>query len=300
MSWTHGVAVARPDGERHGDSKFTWVSPGYFQTVQLPLLEGRDVDEHDTIASTRVVVVNETFVRRYLDRKTAIGSRIRTGAEPGYPSTEFAVVGIVRDAKYGGLRDEIPASAFVPASQHPSPQPWTMLAIRSTAPLSVLRPALARAYRESGVTSDTVIWSLRDQIRDSLLRERLVSWLSGAFGILAGLLAAVGLYGVMAYAVARRANEIAIRIALGASRNTILGLMLGQACRLLLIGLVVGTGAALLAGRSARSLLFGLEPYDLTTFAIAAVALAAVGLTAAYVPAERAARVSPLDGLRAE
>jgi predicted permease len=300
MSWTHGVIAPLAHGERRDSSKFTWVSPGYLQTVQLPLLAGRDLSEHDTASSRKVIIVNETFVRLLLDSSKALGATVRTVAEPQYPAMDVEVVGIVKDTKYGSLRDPIPAMAFAPASQHPAPQPWTTLIIRSAASVPALTPEMTRAYRDAGATSDMVMWSLRAQVLDSLVRERLVSWLSGFFGVLAGLLAAVGLYGVMAYTVARRANEIAIRVALGADRKDVLRLMLGQACRMLGLGLAAGVAIALAAGQSARALLFGLEPYDVPSFLVGAVVLTAIGLIAAYVPAQRAARVSPLDGLRAE
>jgi putative ABC transport system permease protein len=300
MSWTHTVKVPSPKGEQQGDSKFTWVSPSYFQTMQVPLVEGRLLNDHDTVSSTQVIVVNETFVRRYLNRATAVGTRVRTVAEPEYPSAEREIVGIVRDTKYGSLREETPPSAFAPASQHPAPQPFTFLAIRSTASIATLRQQLGRVYTRAGATSDVAVWPIVDQVRDSLLRDRLMSWLSGFFGVLAGLLSAVGLYGVMAFAAARRSNEIAIRMALGASRSDVVQLMLGQASRLLAIGIVLGTVAAIAAGRTVAALLFGIGSHDAATFVAAAVLLAAIGLAAAYVPTARAARISPLDGLRAE
>jgi putative ABC transport system permease protein len=300
MSWTHVVVVPSPSGERRGDSKFTWVSGGYFKTIGLPLLAGRLLTDHDTAASPRVIVVNETFVRKFLDPSRSVGAMVRTIAEPEYPATDFEVVGVVRDTKYGSLRDPVPAMAFAPAGQHPAPQPWTTLLIRSSASVATLTPELTAAYRDAGVASDTVVWSLRTQVLDSLVRERLVSWISGFFGLVAGLLAAVGVYGVIAYAVARRVNEIAIRVALGAERRDVLRLVLGQAFRLVAIGLIVGTGISLATGRAASSLLFQLEPHDVPTLAAAALCLAAIGLLAAYVPARRAARISPLEGLRAE
>ena len=137
-------------------------------------------------------------------------------------------------------------------------------------------------------------------MREGLARERLLSWLSGMFGVIAGLLAAIGLYGVMSYTVARRSNEIAIRVALGAASRDVLGLMLRQAGRLLVAGLGVGTAAALAASRAARTLLFGLEPNNPATFVGAAVLLSAVALIAAYLPAAKASRVSPIIGLRSE
>jgi ABC-type antimicrobial peptide transport system permease subunit len=154
--------------------------------------------------------------------------------------------------------------------------------------------------RDVGLQSDLAMWPLRGQVRDSLLRERLLSWVSGFFGVLAALLAAIGLYGVMSYAVTRRAHEVAIRMALGAGREDVLRLMLGQAVRLLALGLAIGTIGALVAGRTARTLLFELQPDDPATIGAAVALLAIVALTAAYVPAARAARVSPLEGLRSE
>ncbi len=300
MSWTHTIKVTSPAGEQQGDSKFTWVSPSYFQTMQIPLVRGRLFDDHDAAASTQVIVVNETFVRRYLDRAAAVGTHVRTVAEPGYPSAEREVIGIVRDTKYGSLREETPPSAFAPASQHPSPQPFTFLAIRSAASIATLRQELGQAYSQSGATSDVAVWPMVEQVRDSLLRDRLMSWLSGSFGLVAGLLSAVGLYGIMSYATARRSNEIAIRMALGAERRDVVRMMLLQAGRLLAIGVGIGILAALALGHSVQALLFGIVPNDVVTILLAAVALAAIGLIAAYVPTARAAGISPLEGLRAE
>jgi predicted permease len=300
MSWTLGIKIATAHGETGGQSKFTWISPTYFDTVGMPLLRGRGFDARDTATSHGVMVVNETFVRQYLNPATAIGTVVRTVAEPQYPALDREVVGIVRDAKYGGLKDDVPASAFVPVTQHPAPQPWTFLAIRSSAAVATLTPALIRAYEDAGVRGDVVVWPMAGQIRDSMIRDRLMSWLSGFFGVLAALLSAIGLYGVMAYAAARRSNEIAIRMALGAGRGDVLRMMLGQASRLVLIGVAIGVAIALALGQSIQALLFGIVPHDVTTIALAALALLAIGLTAAYVPTARAARISPLQGLRAE
>ncbi len=300
MSWTFGIKVSSARGERSGQSKFTWVSPSYFDTVSMPVVHGRGFDGNDSAASRGVMVVNETFVRQYLDPAKALGTVVRTIAEPQYPAVDREIVGIVRDARYGSLREEIPASAFVPASQHPAPQPWTFLVIRSAEGLAALTPALTRAYGDTGMTSDTVVWPVVDQVRDSLIRDRLMSWLSGFFGLLAVVLSAVGLYGIMAYAAARRSNEIAIRMALGAERRDVLGMMLGQAGRLLAIGVAIGVVLALALGRSVQALLFGIVASDVATLAVSAAILVAIGLLAVYVPTARAARVPPLDGLRAE
>ena len=300
MSWTHSIRVPSAAGEKRGASKFTWVSPSYFETMQVPLLKGRRLDDHDTATSAQVIVVNETFARQFLDPAAPLGAHVRTLAEPDYPSADREVIGIVRDTKYNSLRDEIPPSAFAPISQHPKPQAFTFLAIKSASSIATLTPELVRAYKDAGATSDVVVWPMEGQVRDSLLRDRLMSWLSGFFGVLAGLLSAVGLYGIMAYATARRANEIAIRMALGAERRDVLRMMLGQAGRLLALGVAIGAVVALALGRSVQTLLFGIASYDATTLATAAVMLTVIGLLAAYLPTARAAGVSPLEGLRAE
>jgi ABC-type lipoprotein release transport system permease subunit len=197
------------------------------------------------------------------------------------------------------LREEIPPIAYAPAEQYPRVVPGTAIILRTSAPPDAIVPAVRRVFAEENVMTGGV-GVLREQVRENLVRERLMSWLAGFFGVLAVLLAAIGLYGVMSYAVARRSNEIAIRVALGATRTDVLRLMLGHATRLLVVGLAVGTLVALSAGRTARTLLFGLEPNDPTTIVVAAGILAVFALVAAYVPAARAARVSPLEGLRAD
>ena len=245
------------------------------------------------------MVVNQTFVQRYLGGQQAIGTFVRTGEEPGYPEAVYEIVGTVGDAKYLDLREEIPPIAYVPESQFPTPRGGMNVIFRTSAPTDTVAASVRRLFQEENVISGDVE-VLRQHVRERLTRERLLSWLSGFFGVLAGLLAAIGLYGVMSYAVARRSNEIAIRMALGAASRDVLRLMLGQAGRLLAIGLAIGVVLALAVGRTAGTLLFGLQPNDPLTIAASALALALVALAAAYLPAARATRVSPLDGLRAD
>jgi predicted permease len=297
-SWTMGVRI---EGRTAQDdwSKVSWVSPGFFQALDVPILAGRDFAAADTASSARVMLVNETFVRRYLQNRVVIGTHLRTVQEPGYPAMDYEIVGIVPDTKYADVREEIPPTSFVPADQHPSPQPWMAVMVRTSGDAASADAAIRRAVAAEGARSSPAV-VLREQVREGLAREGLLSWLSGMFGVIAGLLAAIGLYGVMSYTVARRSNEIAIRVALGAASRDVLGLMLRQAARLLVAGLGVGTAAALAASRAARTLLFGLEPNDPATFVGAAVLLTAVALLAAYLPAAKASRVSPIIGLRSE
>jgi predicted permease len=297
-SWTMGVRIG---GRTAKDdwSKVSWVSPGFFHALDVPVLAGRDFTRADNAMSPKVMLVNETFVSRYLKDRPVIGTRVRTAQEPGYPETDYEIIGVVRDVKYSNLREEIPPTSFVPDAQFPDPRSWMAVVVRTSGDAGAASAAIRRAFSAEGVRNSQVI-VLRQQVREGLARERLMSWLSGVFGVIAGLLAAIGLYGVMSYGVARRSNEIAIRMALGAAQRDVLSLMLLQAGRLLVVGLAAGTVAALAAARAARTLLFGLEPDDPATFAGAAVLLAIVALLAAYLPAARASRLSPLEGLRSE
>ena len=299
-SWNLGVRVPGAEAEQEGGSRFTWVSPGYFQTLQIPILAGRDFHTRDTATSAKVVVVNETFVRRFLPGTSPLGRLIRSLPEPGYPETVYEVVGVVKDTKYSDLRETIPPITFAPASQDPDPGSAPRVLIRSSAPPS----AVATAVRQIvGGISPEITMELRvfrTQVEERLVRERLMAWLSGSFGALAALLAMIGLYGVISYMVVRRRNEIGIRLALGADRGRVVWMILGEAVVLLGIGLVLGAGLAVVASRAAQALLFGLKAGDPLTLASAVGALAAVALAATYLPARRAARLDPMAALREE
>jgi putative ABC transport system permease protein len=177
---------------------------------------------------------------------------------------------------------------------------YTEIIIRSSLPLSTLLSAIKHTVAEVNPNIDLDFHVFKTQIQESLLRERLMATLSGFFGFLAGLLATIGLYGVISYTVARRTNEIGIRMALGAGRGDVLIMIMREAATLLGIGVVAGTILALLAARTARALLFGLHPNDPLTIAVAIAALGAVALAASFLPAQRAARVQPMEALRYE
>src|SRR6266481_2383053 len=296
-SWTSGINV---DGVE-GPSKFTWASPGYFETLQIPLIAGRDFNDRDTSTSPRVAIVSESFIHKFLGGRNPIGKIIRTAPEPNYPAAEYEIVGVVKDTKYADLREEVqPPEAFAPASQFPAKGPWTSALIRSSHPLptviSALRGKLSEVSPE--IVADYDI--LQKQIENSLMRERAMALLSGFFGALAALLAIIGLYGVISYVVAMRRNEIGIRMALGASRQNIAGIIIRHTLQLLALGIVAGVLLSLVATRGAGSLLFGLQPNDPLTLIAAAVSLVTVALLASYLPAYRASRVDPMKALRYE
>ncbi len=295
-SWEHGIRI----GSQEGNSKFTWVSPEYFETMGIPVIQGRSLAREDTASSQRVALVNETFVRRYLRGGNPIGQTLRTSPEPDYPATVYEIVGVIPDTKYNDLRGQTPPMTFAPASQFPGQGPWTSVMIRSDlAPAAVA----AAAKRVIAVKHPDVVTQFADfqrEIRDGLVEERLMAALSGFFGLLAVLLAVVGLYGVISYIVALRRNEIGIRLALGASRANVVGIIMRQTLMVLALGVGVGVLLALAAARSAGSLLFGLQPNDPLTFAGASALLITIALIASFLPARRASRVDPMIALRYE
>jgi predicted permease len=295
-SWTHGVRV----GATEGDSKFTWVSPEYFSALGIGVIRGRSFNQADTASSPRVAVVNETFVRRFLGGSNPIGQTLLTSPEPNYPATVYEIVGIIPDTRYNDLRSQTPPMTFAPATQFPGQGPWGVVMIRSDVAPAALTAAVKRTIAEKHPDVVVEFTNFRQQIRDGLIEERLMAMLSGFFGALAVLLTMVGLYGVISYIVLKRRNEIGIRMALGASRGNVLGIVLRQTLLLLLFGITAGVVLALVATRGAGSLLYGLQPNDMLTFVAASAFLIAVALLASFLPARRASRVDPMVALRYE
>jgi predicted permease len=295
-SWNLGVHVNGAEG----GSKFTWVSPEYFETMNIPLLTGRGFNDRDTRASPHVAIVNEAFVRRYLTGVNPAGRTIRTNAEGAYPETEYEIVGVVKDTKYSDLREPTPPVAFAPADQFPDVGPWALLFTRfSSAPSATIAGVKEKISRISPATK-MEFHVFQTDIQNGLDRERLMAVLSGFFGALAALLAMIGLYGVISYIVATRKNEIGIRMALGAHRRDVIALVLRQTLTLLGVGVGAGLVLAMAAAKGADSLLFGLRSNDPLTLFEAAGFLTVVALTASYIPAYRASRVDPMVALRYE
>ena len=297
-SWSHGVEV----GSKEGSSRFTWVSPTYFQTMNIPVLSGRGFNDNDTQSSPRVAIVNQNFVRTYLDGQNPIGKTVRTKAEPRYPSTLFEIVGVIPDTKYNDLRGAPEPMAFVPAMQYPveAAPPGVGMVVASSLPSTVIGEDIKRVFAASHPEVRTRFFEMEQQIRNQLLRERLLAILSGFFGALAAILVMVGLYGVVSYLVTRRRNELGIRIALGSTRARIISLVMSEAERMLLLGTLIGAMISLAATRGASSLLFGLKSWDPVTIALAVTSLAAVSALASFLPAFRAAALNPVEALRRE
>lgn len=298
--WNDSIEFLGQAKQDHMVPWFDRVTSGYFRTMGTPILAGRDFDDGDTLSSPEVALVNQEFSRKFLNGANPIGKQFRILAGPGETQHVFQIVGLVKNSKYTNLREDFKPIAFVAASQEKEPDLGTHFIVRSSLSLGALMPAVKRAVLEQSPEVSIQFQVFRTQVRDSLLRERLMATLSGFFGGLAVLLATIGLYGVISYMVARRRNEIGIRIALGANRGNVLNLVLREAGMLLAAGLVIGTGLAIAVGRTASSLLFGLKAEDPTTIGLSVVLLAVVAAVASFVPALRAARVEPMTALREE
>lgn len=229
-----------------------------------------------------------------------MGRQIRREATPREPETVFEIVGVVKDSKYGDLREKPTPIVYLPTSQDANPGAFEQLMIHSGLPVASLTASLKRTIdaENPGIHADFRVF--KTQIEESLLPERLMAALSGFFGILAGLLTAVGLYGIIAFLVTRRTHEIGIRMALGAGRRHVLFSILRETLMLTLLGVAVGLPITLFVARLIGSMLFGIKPGDPVALGLGVLALCAVSLLAAYIPARRAAAVDPMVALREE
>jgi predicted permease len=283
------------------DCMFNRVSPGYFETMGTPLVGGRDFNERDTLGATKISIVNEALARSIFGGINPIGHSFRIQGDAGKVDPIFQVVGVVRNTKYYEVREDFLPIAFFPTAQNESPgTDGATFVVRSATPAAELTRSIKGVVAQVQPALGLELHQLSAQIQESLLRDRLMAMLAGAFGGLAALLATLGLYGVIAYMVARRRNEIGVRVALGADRGRVIRLVLREALVLLGAGLAAGLGLALWAGKAAQALLFGLKPYDPPTLLGAVVLLSAVSLLASYWPALRAARTEPMAALREE
>jgi predicted permease len=275
------------------------VSPGYFSAMGMPLLAGRDFTYQDREGTHKVAVVNEIFARHYFgEPQRAIGNYYCKGAGDVKPDTE--IVGVVRDAKHTSVREEIKRTTFTPYLQEPNPGAMTFYVRSWQSPESAegtIRNAM-QALDSRLVLDD--FRTMQEQIDDSLTNERVIAILASTFGALAVLMAAVGLYGVLAYSTAQRTREIGIRIALGAARGSVMRMVLVEVLWLAGISIAVAIPASLLLTRAARSQLFGISSGDPITLVVVTLVVAAVALASALLPARRAAKTDPIVALRYE
>lgn len=299
--WRYGVngnfgIAGRPEPERVADApfaEFRQVSPGYFETLGVPVLRGRSVAEEDRDPANPVVVVNRALVEKYFAGAEPLGERVVLG------DVEVAIVGVVGDVREAGLdRDPEPVLYF-PYGYDGSP--FMTLVARTAVPPETVAGAITGAIRE--VAPDQPVYgvqTLSTVVARSMADRTLYLWLLGVFAGAALLLTLAGIYGVVSSAVAQREREIGIRVALGARPGSLLGLVLRHGAKLALAGLAVGIPAAILAGRLLSSLLFGVGATDPATIATVGLGLLAVAVGASYGPARRALAVDPIEVLRSE
>jgi len=284
----------------HQNSAFNLVGPGYFKTLGTPLLRGRDFSDSDTAASPKVAIINETFAKKLELGRDPIGKIFHREATSREPETDFQIVGLVKDTKYFDLREDFRPIAYLALEQNTPRSPGTQVVLRSAASFLGLTAGIKHEVAEISPSIDLSFQNFHSMIGDSLLQERLMAVLSSSFGLLAGVLAIVGLYGVISYMVIRRTNEIGIRIALGADRAGILKLILREAGTLLGIGVAFGVLLSLLGARTAKALLYGMKSYDPATLLAAIALLGIVAIAASALPARRASNLDPMVALREE
>jgi predicted permease len=292
--WVEGLTV-EPDSDHN--SRFNEIAPAYFTTLGTPLLAGREFTAADGAGAPGVAIVNVRFAEKFGLGRDAVGKRMST--EDG-AALDLEIVGLAADAKYSQVKDEVPPLFFLPYRQDDELGFLTFY-LRAALPPEEVLAAVPRVVAR--LDPDLPVDELRtmpEQVRENVVVDRFITLLTVAFGTLATLLAAVGLYGVLAYTVAQRTRELGLRMALGADRARVLGLVLGQVARMTAVGGAIGLACALGLGRLARSQLYEVAAYDPVVLAAAVLALAAVALASGLAPARAAARTDPMEALRYE
>jgi predicted permease len=277
-------------------SRYSNVGSNYFHVLGVPLLAGRDFTAADQAGGARVAIVNEAFAKKFNLGRNAVGKHMSVYND----SLNIEIVGLARDSKYSQVKDKIPPVYFLPLAQS-EPQGENTFYVRTGLPTDQSIRAIQAAMKTIDPNLPLKsLESLPQQVRENVYLDRMISTLTVAFSFLATLLAAIGLYGVLAYSVAQRTREIGVRMALGANAGSVRGLVLRQVGVMTFIGGAIGIVAALGLGRAARSLLYELQAYDPVVIAGAAAVLAMVAFAAGFFPALRASRVDPMQALRYE
>jgi predicted permease len=285
--------------EENTDCMTNWISPYYFSAMGIPLVEGREFTEADATASPKVAIINQKLAKKYFAGRNPVGLRVAFGAgNDVHP--EVQIVGVVADSKHDDVRDKISPFIYFPYSQFDRLGFGTFY-VRTGQDPTVLGGGIRRLIANNDARLPTLqMKTLAEQVDESMFADRLVTFLSLCLGLLAALLAAIGLYGVMAYVVARRTHEIGIRMAIGAQRKDVLRLILGQGAKLAGIGIVIGIAAALALAQFVASLLYGVSWHDPMAYLGVAVLLMLIAGAACYFPARRAMRTDPMVALRYE
>jgi predicted permease len=297
--WNQTVWIGRPGQPAQAAYvSDNLVSPGFFATAGIPILTGREFAERDRENTPLVALVNRTFARRFFGNESPVGKRF--GDRGPASSGRFEIVGVVGDAKYGSVRERAQPMVFHPMWQEPA-RVSCVLHVRTVAEPTALAPSIRRGIQATdGEALVGGIRTLPQVVRGQLREDRMFATLASFFAFLALALGAIGIYGIVAYRVARRTAEIGVRMALGAQKSDVLWLIMRETLVLVAAGAAVGVPAALVAARLIKSRLFALDPSDPLTIACATVVLFTAGALAGFLPARRAASLEPTQALRSE
>jgi predicted permease len=298
-NWGNTISVEgiTPTPDQNMNTEVNEVAPGHFHTIGSTMLSGREFTVADAAGAPKVAIVNEAFARKFNLGKDAVGKHVGFG--PNQPLS-IEIVGLVRDNKYSDVKDSVPPVMVTPWLQDTTVGDLNFY-VRTTLPPEQMLHTIPTVIKKLDPNLPVEgLKTLPQQIRDNVFLDRMISTMAAAFAVLATILAAVGLYGVLAYSVAQRTREIGVRMALGANGGNVRGMVLRQVGLMTLIGAVIGIAGAFALGRLARSLLYGLSGTDPWVMGGATILLTAVALGAGYVPALRASRISPMEALRYE
>jgi predicted permease len=292
--------VPEPNGKKP-PTNVALVGPSYFETMQIPILRGRSIEDRDQTGQVASVVVNEVFANKYFPGRDPVGERFTLGGNKNATPTQ--IVGVSRNSRYASLKRDIPPVTYVTWTQPPSL--WRaggmFFALRTVGdPMQIANAVRQLVHQADANIPVADLTTQARQIDETIVSERTFTDLCACFGILALTIAAIGLYGTMAYAVARRTGEIGLRLALGAQRPRVLWMVLREATLMLIAGVAIGVSIAWWTSRFLASFLFGVKPNDLASIVVSVAVLAGATVLAGYLPAWRASRIDPMTALRHE